>query len=720
MRKTLQLQGLDCAACAAELEREIAKIEGVSLASIAFVNQKLTIEYETEEALQKAIDKANRFEEVRVVEENDGGMYAPTNHKTRRGWSKKRIISWTRIGISALFLLCGVLLENFTGGIVAKVFTYLCYAVAYISVGYPVWIATAKNVVKGKIFDENFLMTIASIGAIVIGEFSESVLVMLLYQIGETLQETAVDSSRKSLTALMELKSERATVFKGREQVVVTPEEIAVGDILYVKAGEKAPVDGVLIDRGASLDTKSLTGEAEPRAVQSGEEILSGSINVGGAFTMRAIRPYSDSAVGKILDMVENAVSGKAAPEKFITKFARWYTPIVCCCALLLAIVAPLCGGIIAEGKWYFKDWERWLQSALTFLVISCPCALIISVPLTYFSGIGACAKAGILVKGATHLDDLARAKTVAFDKTGTLTKGAFSIRETYPVAGVNPQTLLAIVAAVEKNSSHPIAKAFTGISTDLRVNNATESAGRGMVASIDGEEILVGNAKLLLEKGVPFTAIQSVYTLLYVAKGGGYIGCIEVGDSIREEAKGVLTTLRQTGVSRQVMLTGDNFARANAVGEELGIQEIYAELLPLDKLEKAEYLKKAGKLIYVGDGINDAPVMTVADCSVSMGTLGSAAAVEASNFVLIADDLRGLPQAVYTAKKTRRIVMQNILFSIVAKGAFMALGAMGILPLWAAVIADVGVMLLAVANSFRVRFQKKMHKSVANAFLVE
>ncbi len=708
MKKTIQLQGLDCAACAAELEREIAAITGVSSASIAFVNQKLTIEYETDEALTQAIERANHFEEVRVLEENQAGMYGLNANKPPIWSNKKRFLQWTRIFISVLFFIGGILMEGETDDIVLKIFTYVCYAIAYVSVGYSVLVTTVKNFIKGKIFDENFLMTVASIGAVCLGELGESVLVMLLYQVGETLQEMAVDTSRNALTALMELKSESATVFRGREQVIVPSEEIAVGDILFVKAGEKVSVDGTLINKTALMDTKSLTGEAEPRIVNSGEELLAGSINVGAAFTMRAIRKYEESAVKKILDMVENASSGKAAPEKFITKFARWYTPVVCLFAVLLAFAVPLLSGVITEGVWYLKDFSRWANSALTFLVISCPCALIISVPLTYFSGIGACAKKGILVKGATYLDTLANVRSIAFDKTGTLTQGSFAVRAVH-ATDIEAATLLSIVAAVEKTSSHPIAKAFARIKGKGKVENAVEQAGRGIVALVDGEETLVGNQQLLQEFGVQFTPLESVYTLLYVAKKGIYLGAIEVGDALREEAQSALVALKKLGITRQIMLTGDNGKRAEYIAKEVGIVETYAELLPLDKWEKAEELKRSSVLAYVGDGINDAPVMTAADCSVSMGTLGSAAAVEASDFVLVADDLRGIPQAVYTAKKTKRIVLENILFSILGKVAFMALGVCGVLPLWAAVFADVGIMLLAVLNSFRVRSKKQL-----------
>ena len=703
MKKIIQLEGLDCAGCAAELEAKIAALDGVSSASLAFVNQKLTVEYDAEQTLEKVLYVANHFEEVHVVDEKDRGSSALTDKKTLSPERKKRRLEWILIAFSSMFFVGGILLEYLAQGLAAEICSYVCYGIAYFSVGYPVLFSTAKNICKGKIFDENFLMTIASVGAVLLGEYFEGVAVMLLYQIGETLQGMAVASSRRSVSALMELKSEWATVFKGREQKKVTPEEICVGDILFVKAGEKVPVDGVLIDAKASLDTKSLTGESEIRMAKTGEELLSGCINVGAAFTMRATRPYQDSAVGKILYLVENASSGKAAPEKFITKFARWYTPVVCILAVALAVIAPLINGLVANNQLHFYNFERWVQSALTFLVISCPCALIITVPLTYFSGIGACASKGILVKGATYLDVLAQAKIFAFDKTGTLTEGNFTVCGVY-AENVAEEELLALVSSAEKTSAHPIAKAFEKVAAPYAAKNAEERAGRGIAAEINGENILVGNARLLQENGVTFTERESVYTVVYAAKDGKYIGCVEVGDRLREEAKGALKEITKQGVKRLVMLTGDNIARAQKIANEVGMYEVNAALLPDEKLQKAEELKKDGTLVYVGDGVNDAPVMAVADCAVSMGKLGSAAAVETADLVLISDDLSALPRALHTAKKTRRIVMQNIIFSIVMKVAFMALGTMGILPLVAAVFADVGVMLLAVLNSFRVR----------------
>lgn len=767
MKKTLNIMGLDCAGCAAELEEELAKIEGVREVSVSFVNQKITVEYETDETLTKVIEHANGFEEVKVLDEVSTGktilhlenldcpvcaeelqsdlqkikgvksvsvdylsqtitLEAESEETIAKVVKKanafeevhvldgdryevksnSRCREWCMIGVSALFFLAGLLLEYVGNGMIATVFRYLCFAVAYVVVGYPVLVSTVKNIVKGRVFDENFLMTIASLGAIVIGEVSESVLVMLLYQIGELLQSIAVGSSRNSVTELMKLKCEQATIIVNGEQKVVRPEDVRVGDIILVKAGEKVPVDGVLLGESATLDTKSLTGEAELRSFKKGEEILSGCINAGGMYEMKAVRPYQESAVSKILDMVENASSGKAAPEKFITKFARIYTPVVCIAALVIALCSPLLSGLIVDGRLYFKDWMRWLQSALTFLVISCPCALIISVPLTYFSGIGMCAKKGILVKGATYLDTVAKVKTVAFDKTGTLTEGNFVICGAHAQKG-DENELLGLIAAAERCSSHPIAKAFAAVETEYVAENVEEEAGRGLRATINGERVLVGNEKLLREENVEFVAVESVYTVVYLAKNGEYMGYAEIGDRIRAETKSTIDCLKRMGVKRLVMLTGDGEKRARKIANEVGMDEVNAQLLPVDKLEKAENLKKEGALMYVGDGINDAPVMVAADCAVSMGKLGSAAAVDASDLVLISDDLSALPKTVKIAKKTRAIVLQNIIFSIVMKVGFMVLGVLGVLPLWLAVFADVGVMLLAVLNSFRVRFTR-------------
>lgn len=692
----LHIENLDCPVCAQALQEDLQKIKGVEYVSVDYVTQTITLQTSEEKALQKVIATTNKFEEVRVL---DGGRYA-TKQKN------SHLKEWLFIAISTAFFLFGILLDEFGHGLPIQIIAYCAYAAAYLSVGYPVLISTVKNVAKGRIFDENFLMTIASLGAIVLREYSEAVLVMLLYQLGELLQTIAVGSSRQSVAKLMELKSERATILNGDTQTECSPEEVKIGDILLIKAGEKVPVDAILLEEMASFDTKSLTGEPVPKDIKQGDEVLSGYINVGSVCKVRAIRAYTDSAVGRILQMVENAAEGKAAPEKFISKFARIYTPVVCLLAVGIAVFAPLIHGFVAGKGFAFYNPLRWLQSALTFLVISCPCALIISVPLTYFSGIGTCAKNGILVKGATYLDVAAKAKTIAFDKTGTLTKGEFSVQGVYP-AKDNNADLLAITVAVEKLSSHPIAKAFVDMSTELKAEDVEEIAGKGLIAKIDGERVLVGNAALLTDKGVAFQARVSNHTVIYVAKEGVFQGAIEVGDTLREGVKESMEKIKRLGFKRITMLTGDNRIRAEKIANEVGMYELNADLLPDDKLKIAQNLKEDGGLIYVGDGINDAPVMVTADCAVSMGKLGSAAAIEASDFVLISDDISALPKGICIARKTRKIVMQNIIFSIGMKLGFMALGLMGWLPLWLAVFADVGVMLLAVLNSFRVRFLK-------------
>lgn len=697
VKKVLHIENLDCPVCAEALQSDLAKIKGVHSVCVDYVTQTIAAETENQAVLQKIVDKANKFEEVRVL---DGGRYAAKG-------KNRRLKSWILIAVSALLFVVATVLEYTLTGLAVDIIRYILYGAAYLCVGYPVLISTAKNICKGKIFDENFLMTIASVGAIVLGEYGESVLVMLLYQIGELLQSIAVDSSRASVTNLMQLKCEWANKLTDGECKQVKPEDLRVGDTVLVKAGEKAPTDGVLLSKNATLDMKSLTGESELRTAHEGDEILSGSINEGGVYELKVTRVYQDSAVGRILDMVENAAQGKAKPEKFIAKFAKFYTPIVCILAVLFAVCAPLAHGLIADGSLYFKDFWRWLQSALTFLIISCPCALVISVPLTYFSGIGVCAKKGILVKGATYLDVLSTAKVIAFDKTGTLTQGNFALCGVFPEAGMDERELLALIAATERASSHPIARAFDGIKTEYTAKEVTEYAGRGIQATIEGKSVLVGNADFMTERAIKFSKHTEENAVVYIAYDGKYMGAVEIGDQLRDEAKSVINSLKKCNFQYVVMLTGDRKEKALKIANEVGIDEVNAELLPDEKLKKAEELKKDGGLVYIGDGINDAPVMMAADCSVSMGKLGSAAAIEASDLVLIADDLAALPKLIKIARKTRAIVLQNILFSIVMKTAFMVLGAIGFLPLWLAVLADVGVMLLAVLNSFRIRFIK-------------
>lgn len=771
MKKTLQLQGLDCAACAGELEELISEIEGIDECSVTFMTQKLSLVYQTEEALQKAVDAANHFEEVKVVSEtpmpennakNSGDMkiikiqnlhcaacamelqeelakikgvkevavdfisqtiavntsdesalykvIKAANHfekvkvvneesvAPKKESHKKEIVC---IAVSLVLFLAGLACEWWGRTLATDIVSYVLYALAYLVVGYPVLISTAKNIAKGKIFDENFLMTIASIGAMFLLEFSEAVEVMLLYQTGELLQSIAVGSSRRSITSLMALRSESANLLMpdGR-QVVVKPEELKVGDSILVKAGEKIPVDAVITEGTTSLDTKSMTGESALREAGVGSEVLSGYINVGGNVRLRVERAYTDSAVAKILDMVENSASQKAKPEKFITRFAKYYTPVVCILALCIALFVPIIVGLVTD----VYPWVEWIQKALVLLVISCPCALIISIPLTYFGGIGCAAKYGILVKGATYLDEAAKVKIAAFDKTGTLTEGDFSIVN---VKG-DAETLL-LAAAAESGSSHPLAKPFASVNTPYEAKKVYEVPGKGVRCKIDGDEVLVGNAALLKEEKVSFSPVNSVSTVVYVARAGEFKGYIEIDDRIKSNATEALKALKAVGVERCVMVTGDNPARAESVAAELGeINNVYAGLLPDQKLSTVEALKREGKLLYVGDGINDAPVMTIADCAFSMGKLGSGAAIEASDFVLVSDNLLSVSKSIKIARKTKKIVLENLIFSIVAKVTFMVLGIVIELPLALAVLGDVGVMLLAVLNSMRMRLKIK------------
>ncbi len=707
MKKKLQLKNLDCANCARALEEEIAALDGVTHASVDFMRQSLTLEYESEAALAAAIGKANSFEDVRVAEEGES--------KAKGVWREHRGEAVSVI-VAAVLLIAGIILEEAfadAGGVLAVyslfgetvrltpalLAAYILFAGAYFTVGWKILWETCKNIAHGRIFDENFLMTLASVGAIVLGQYAEAAEVMVLYCLGELLQGIAVGSSRRSIASLMDLKSETATILSADGERTVPPEEIRKGDVLLVRAGEKIAADGVVVRGETELDTKSLSGEAMLRPVTVGDAVLGGSINTGGVIEVRAEKDYSDSTVAKILDLVENSAAKKAKSEKFITKFAKIYTPVVVCAALLVAFLAPAFTGD------YAANLGAWVYRALTFLVISCPCALVISVPLSYFSGIGFAAKFGILVKGSTGLDALAKAQIAAFDKTGTLTYGNFAIGQVHGAK----ERALAVAAAAEKNSSHPVAEAFAHIPTPYTGVNAKELAGRGVVCEIEGKTALAGNKKLLEEYGVSAPDFGGG-TLVYVALGGEYLGCAVIEDKVKENAGEAVAALRAQGMRACYMLTGDNKERAEAVAAEVGLDGVYAGLLPDEKLNVARRLKEQGSLLYAGDGINDAPVLVEADAGVSMGGVGSDAAIEASEVVLMRDDLSLLPLGRRIAKRTRGIVLQNIVFSILIKAAVMVLGLFDLIPLGIAVLADVGVMMLAVLNSFRTRipFAKK------------
>ncbi len=686
MQKTIKIRNLDCAACAAELSEELNKIEGISEAVADFLGQQVSLHYESGQALEKALYAISHFEEVEIVENG----VAPEKKERHL----KEIVS---IAISAAFFIPALILDLL--GMNEWVVFSLFFA-SFLAAGWSVVLKVFRFRGWASLLDENLLMTIAAVGAFAIRQSMEGAAVMLLYQIGELLQSMAVGSSRGAIKRLLEMKSDTAILLEEGSQREVTPEELKTGDIILIRKGDKVPVDCRLIEGETSLDTKSLTGESAYREAVAGAELLSGCVNVGNAVKAEVLRLSSESAVAKILNMVENSSAKRAKPEKFITKFARIYTPVVVLLAVLIAVVPPL-----------FQDFNfsTWLVPAIEFLVISCPCALIISVPLTYFSGVGTLARHGVLTKGAVYLDELAKVKVVAFDKTGTLTEGRFSISK------VNGEKrALELASAVEKNSSHPLAQAFSGTQTSYTAENVEELAGMGLAATVNGKRILVGSLRLMQENKVACTPVESLASVIYVAEEGTLVGSVEIEDMIRPEAKAVLAELKKAGIEKTAVLTGDTLARTKAILHGLSIDELHGDLMPEQKIEYARKLKQSGPLMYVGDGINDTPVMTESDVSVAMGALGSDAAIEASDFVLASDSLSALPKAIKGAKKTKRIVTQNIMFSIAVKIALMAVSVAGTasgifaLPIWAAVFGDVGVMLLAVLNSMRMRAKIK------------
>ncbi len=694
----INITGLCCANCARELEEDLNKTEGVD-ATVDFVNSRIILSADTPEARDKAIYTITHFEDVKIV----------SDKPVKKSVFKEKLKDIIIIAVAAVLFIPALVLD-LTGtaksSLAAEIITYVLYGLSYLTVGHPVLINTVKNIAKGKIFDENFLMTVASVGAILLGIFAgdgfvEGVAVMLLYQLGELLQAVAVGSSRNSISSLMNLKSDVATLIAGGVQRTVSPESLNLGDTILIKAGEKVPVDCRILKGESALDMKSLNGEPLPRDVKAGDEILSGSINLSGVLEAEVLREYKNSAVAKILELVENSTAKKSKPEKFITKFAKYYTPIVCLIALIVAGIVPtvICA---VNASFIWETYREWIYTALSFLVISCPCAIVISVPLSYFGGIGRCAKFGVLVKGSTCLDELALASVAAFDKTGTLTEGAFEVKN------FTDEKTLQLAASAEKFSSHPVAAAFKTVTTNFEVQGAEEVAGKGVKCLLDGESLLVGNGKLLEENGVAFEEKKSVSTVIYVAFAGKFVGFVEIDDKIKDGAKEALEELKSSGVAHLEMLTGDRKERANVIATELGLDGYRAELLPDEKLQRAEELKEKGKLIYVGDGINDAPVMMAADCAVSMGKVGSDAAIEASDIVLVSDSLRLLSKGRRIAKGTRRLVIENIVGSLIIKVAIMALSvALPAFPLIAAVVADVGVMLIAVLNAMRTNLIK-------------
>lgn len=578
-------------------------------------------------------------------------------------------------------------------------------AAAYLAAGCDVLWKAVRNIAHGQVFDENFLMTIASVGAMIIGEYSEGAAVMIFYQVGELFQSVAVGKSRQSISDMMDINPEYANVERGGETVEVDPDGVQIGEIAVIKPGERVPLDGEIVFGSSGLNTAALTGESALREVTVGDEVISGCVNTDGLLKIRVTKPYSDSTVAKILELVENSYEGKAKTENFITRFARVYTPIVVISAAILAIVPTLVIGL-AKGDW---QWGVWVYRALTFLVVSCPCALVISVPLSYFGGIGGASRHGIMIKGANYLEQLANARTFVFDKTGTLTKGSFAVAETHP-EGISESELLLFCAAAEQISNHPIAvsivKAANAAGDIPKAENAREIAGFGVEAEIGGKMISVGNARLMDRVGAKAAETEAPGTVVYCSVDGVYRGYILVADEIKEQSKSAIAQLKALGAAKTVMLTGDRKVTAEKVADTIGLDEVQSQLLPDGKVKALEEIYNAkppkSTLAYVGDGMNDAPSLARADVGIAMGGLGSDAAIEAADIVLMNDNIENLPLSVRIARKTRRIVTENIVFALGVKIAVLALAAFGIGNMWLAVFADVGVSVIAILNAMR------------------
>ncbi|MDW3709600.1 MULTISPECIES: heavy metal translocating P-type ATPase [Enterococcus] len=684
--KSYRLEGLDCANCAMKIEKGVQKINGVKEATVNFTSGKLTIDAEEdhlatiEQETKKVVKELEP--DVKVTEIDKEKVSEHGNEKERNTLFR---ILFSLAGIALLLLF------DFNEPI-----RLIGYLLIYLLIGYDVVKKAVMNIVKGKIFDENFLMSVATIGAMLIGEYPEAVAVMLFYQIGEYFQGLAVSHSRKSIRELMAIRPETAHVQTAEGLMTVNPEDVQIGQFVLVKPGERVPLDGTIIEGESLVDTSALTGESVPKSVYVGETVLSGFINENKPFLVQVEKSYENSTISKLLELVENASSKKAPAENFITKFARYYTPVVVGLAVLLAVLPPL----VVSGAAF----SEWIYRALTFLVISCPCALVISVPLSFFGGIGGASKIGVLVKGSNYLELLAQTETVVFDKTGTLTKGDFSIQTID--TKIDPKIFMQYVASAEQFSTHPIAQSvLEGYAGPLLpTTNIQEFAGEGILAKVDGKQVLVGNHKLMERFEISFPSSQEIGTLLYLAIDQSYSGYLVIADTLKEDAVDALVQLKQAGVKNTVMLTGDSKKIADHIGKQVGVDKIYSELLPEDKVQRLEEILQRNnkKTAFVGDGINDAPVLARADVGIAMGGLGSDAAIEAADVVIMNDQPSKIAEAIHLAKKTLKIVKQNIVFAIGIKILVLALGAFGFASMGDAVFADVGVTVLAVLNAMR------------------
>lgn len=620
---------------------------------------------------------------------------------------KQKKVLFRIILAAALLVVCALLpVEGWL--------SLLLFLVPYLVIGYDILLKAFKGILNRQIFDENFLMAVATVGAMALGEYMEGAAVMLFYQVGELFQSYAVGKSRKNISELMDIRPDYANIEREGQLERVDPDEVETGSVILVQPGEKIPIDGVILEGTAVLNTSALTGESLPREAGVGDEVISGCINMNGLLRIRTSREFGESTVSKILDLVENSSSKKSKSEHFISKFARYYTPAVCGGALALAILPPLVR-LLALG--WDPEWTSWIYRALTFLVISCPCALVISIPLSFFAGIGGASKEGILIKGSNYLETMAQTKCVVFDKTGTMTQGVFEVNGVHHNE-MDEEKLLEYAALAECSSSHPISKSLQkayGKPLDrTRVSQVEEISGGGVIARVDGREVAAGNEKLMRQLGIPFIPCHHVGTLVHMAMDGQYGGHILISDLIKPHAREAIQDLNRTGISQTVMLTGDAKAVADQVAKELGIQQVYSELLPADKVAKVEELMSQrsndkDKLAFVGDGINDAPVLSRADIGIAMGALGSDAAIEAADVVLMDDDPLKISKAIRIARKCIRIVYENIYFAIGIKLICLLLGALGIANMWMAIFADVGVMIIAVLNAIRALFVKKL-----------
>ncbi|KMN46229.1 heavy metal translocating P-type ATPase [Bacillus sp. LK2] len=691
------LEGLDCANCAMKIETKVKEMPTVSEATVDFVSKKLRVEFankrELESTVQDIKNVVQKLEpDVKVVREEEKGHDHGHDHGDG---NVKKMIGRLVVGgiLTGIAALAGL----------PQMITIPLFVLAYLLIGGDIVWRAVRNITRGQLFDENFLMAIATLGAFAIQQYPEAVAVMLFYQVGELFQSIAVNRSRKSITSLMDIRPDYANVKVGNETKQVSPEDVQIGDYIIVKPGEKVPLDGKVVEGTSMMDTSALTGESVPREVEVGNDVLSGFVNQNGVLTIEVTKEFGESTVSKILDLVQNASSKKAPTENFITKFARYYTPVVVITAAIMAFIPPL----ILEGA-TFSDW---IYRALVFLVISCPCALVVSIPLGFFGGIGGASKSGILVKGSNYLEALNDVKYIIFDKTGTLTKGVFKVTKMEPSEGTTSEELLEYAAFAEVYSNHPIAQSIRtayGKSIDENsIEDYSEISGHGTVVKVQGKEVFAGNAKLMRKENITFKQPDTVGTLVHVAVDGKYAGYIVISDEVKEDSKQAIQKLKELGIKKTVMLTGDAKSVGEAVGKELGLDEVHAELLPQQKVEEIEKIDAAKhgkeKVAFVGDGINDTPVLARADVGIAMGGLGSDAAIEAADIVIMTDEPSKIATAVKIAKRTRSIVWQNIIFALGIKGVVLLLGAFGIATMWEAVFSDVGVTLLAVLNAMRV-----------------